>query len=359
MVSIKPKSRRFYLKRLFFLLCLVLILGIWYQRPPTSDLLSSLIEDDQPHLVLHMGPGKTGTTSLQYMLTSANLQHYSYQGRYYYASENGNTKFQTDESQFRKVFSPLVLALQELPRQGIEPVLQELNQMPPHVVVSDETLVKYKLDDWKAVAQAVPYDVTVVVTHRPYYSWMVSKKAARDTTFRNTEWLPENKLPQTWHEWKDFPFAYKATSYFLDLLQEAGIQDVRLVKFGHHMVDFCRLLEETCPSSVQLNSKPSEHYHHAIALHAAHTGYINTTRVTRLGAVKRLQELHPDPPALTDCLNKSQLDELEEYSWQLEQKVPLVSMSRKEHRAGFVAKNYCWMNMTAVLEEWKSLLHQL
>lgn len=176
------------------------------------------------HLILHTGPSKTGTTSLQTDLTTAEdlgwlaKNDFHYAGRYYrpYFNKNKNrtvinrsesklltvarTMFQDDDSatdcsDFRReleaLYEELLLRAAAAKANATErddDVSLSSSSSVHTVILSDEHFGNNWLNpaDYEAIREAVQDDwkVTVVVGYRRLYEWLLSNKFQRDRTDR-------------------------------------------------------------------------------------------------------------------------------------------------------------------------------
>ena len=155
------------------------------------------------HLVLHVGPSKTATTSLQTDLTALQealrADGYAYAGRYYTPwiddTDAGGT-FHLGRSQ-SSLLATAHSMLKQCPHSDnqrwrcCEAFAQELNayvrqQGVPHVILSEEPFGNQwrNPQDWMAIVEALrnndnnssSWHITVVVGYRHFYAWSPSAR---------------------------------------------------------------------------------------------------------------------------------------------------------------------------------------
>jgi hypothetical protein len=155
----------------------------------SSRLYAGRPPSNKTHLIFHVGPPKTGTTSIQIDLTSMQeflaLDNYFYAGRYYnpFFSTSGGLILNRSESVLHSTArvmlkprfcqqTPKTLCMEEFKRH-----LQQYRGR--NVVLSDESWGPQAWPSWQeyeAIQQSVgdEWDVTVVVGYRPYFHWLRS-----------------------------------------------------------------------------------------------------------------------------------------------------------------------------------------
>jgi len=164
------------------------------------------VEQAKPHLVLHVGPSKTGTTSLQTDLTRFQdrgylaADNYFYAGRYYHPFYNEKGILQVNKTtsplldeargmlQKECTLSPRSRCCAEFKRQ-----LDEYRRLGLNVILSDEAFNHFWLSpaDYHAIREALQdeWDVVVVVGYRRFYEWIASYKYQRDRLdHKNVVW---------------------------------------------------------------------------------------------------------------------------------------------------------------------------
>lgn len=215
-------------------------------QTPTRDVTENPIVDVdmRGHLFLHIGPSKTGTTSLQTDLTSAfnlgwlGVDHY-YAGRYYqpyYHNRTSIMKMNRSESalletartmrimkdgncsDFRRELDELYYEKREVASTNVSATALS-KPFFLNVIVSDEGLGNIWLDqsDYKAIYDAIHdvWQVTMVVGYRHFHEFLVSTKFQRDRadklgSLTKENWLSEGGrsvvpiFPDTMREWRNY-----------------------------------------------------------------------------------------------------------------------------------------------------------
>lgn len=375
--------------------------------------VNQLAPTNKPRLILHVGPSKSATTSLQTDLTSVQAEletdGYLYAGRYYNPYTNNATGQYTLK---RSESSLLTSAHNMLLRCKLEPRVEccrnfsaELRRFPHsgkqrNIILSEEPFGNFwqNAEDWEAIRDAIgdDWDVTVVVGYRRFYAWLPSARFQHERTDRNVArkgpWPAKGGLkidpffPEWWLNWRRF-FSY--TGSILDALN--GTFPVRIINLHNEehrsplTILLCDILngeaETACQRSLERDQDPTvlnsretlpSLYYDAIAVAAAEKGLVNMTAWTRPFVRAAIQSHHEDMLKLTpqdlvlDCPDISQLEALLGMSLQMEETyMPEFSQCphhRVEHMDGFeayVAQGvYCWVDTDVVLgqEAWKVFL---
>jgi len=167
-----------------------------------SDL--SLATTNKPRLILHVGPSKSATTSLQTDLTSVQrdleADGYSYAGRYY----NPYTNITSGEYFLNRSETTLLTAAHTMLKHcELEPRVEccrnfsaELRayshaKKQRNIILSEEPFGNQwqHHEDWEAIRDAIQddWDVTVVVGYRRFYAWLPSARYQRERTDRKLQ----------------------------------------------------------------------------------------------------------------------------------------------------------------------------
>lgn len=152
----------------------------------TATTVPSLPESKKPRLILHVGPGKTGTSSIQSFL---------------YKNQLGAALLRNDSAygQYIKAF-PLVFTKDRL---RVDEIFQTTNfseNLAEHarlnhtVIISNEFLGDIPRRNeavWQAFREAfAPFDVTILVTYRRFFDWWLSMYTQRAKVQSKTGLLP-------------------------------------------------------------------------------------------------------------------------------------------------------------------------
>jgi hypothetical protein len=359
-----------------------------------------------PRLILHVGPSKSATTTLQTDLTAAydaGWLESEYAGRFYrpYRAETTNALM------LNRSESPLLVTARQMlhpsycSRAGpwccetFRDQLDEYIGLNRTVILSDEAFGNMWTDpsQFRAIQQslALRWNVTVVVAYRHFYEWILSSKYQRDRTDRisnqgKVQWpgpdggralLP--LFPDTlsnWRQWFHYTdtIVYNANKGSLDV----RILDLHASTTSSILTQFlCAAnLNEDCLTSRQVDLKkdtmtimnsqahttiPSLYYD-AIATLAAETNLVNTTLHERSHVREAVRAFHEDINELKPedlvllCPSEAELTKLLEYSLTLE-KAFFVVANQQAHIDGFWSKAnsnaFCWVNATAVVNSQK------
>jgi hypothetical protein len=209
----KEKSRSCCDICTLLMLCVVAIvisintLHIFQFQQKEQDGLLRLKSPPKPRLILHVGPHKTASTTLQTHLTRfrqiLKRDNYLYTGRYYHPYYNSHHRLilnRTPDGPLQEAARGLFLrednsTLAQMLRDTYFPPpflfrrhgIKLFHRQPPNVILSDESLLKmlnmyYEKNPtgnpWEALTQ--DWDVTVVVAYRRFYDWLPSAKFQRD-----------------------------------------------------------------------------------------------------------------------------------------------------------------------------------
>lgn len=143
---------------------------------------------DKRYLVLHAGPAKTGSTTLQEALTAMEIDNYVYLGKY----------VKDGRKILEKSKEPLAEAL-ESPRCKRNSLHSNVASLPcwhqmlnmteefrdSNLLFSQEYLCSHgnlEIPQWWEGLRNLPYhQIVVVLTYRPYYSWLLSAQSEINT----------------------------------------------------------------------------------------------------------------------------------------------------------------------------------
>jgi len=177
-------------------------------RPMTLSRLSQrcVVEDSakiKPRLIFHVGPPKTGTTSLQFDLTHMQdvlaVDNYTYAGRQYelYYDDKGrlivNRTMPSLLMEAREMFQSCTLVPRSRCCAKFHHRLDDYQRRQQNVILSDESLNTNPFwkspEDYQAMKKALQDDwnIVVVVGYRRFYEWIMSLKFQQDR-------LDQNKL---------------------------------------------------------------------------------------------------------------------------------------------------------------------
>lgn len=380
----------------------------------SSQRTSSSEPPTKPKLILHVGPSKSATTSLQTDLTSLQpfleADGFSYGGRYYnpFINDNGNFDLGRSESHLLTTAHNMLKHCNFNEQSRVECcrnfTLDLLNY--PHrgnqrnIILSEEPFGNQWRDteDWKAIRDVVAddFDVMVIVGYRRFYQWLPSAHFQRDRTDRNgpvkNPWPSQGGRPLSalfpwfWENWGRF-FAYSA-----DILDAIGDTfPVRIINLhndehqsplttlvcdflGEEMVHSCEesRKRDRNPTVMNTETNKTSLFYDAIATDLANKGLIDVDRWNRTEIREAIREYHeevlglePDDLPLR-CPDPGQLNLFLNMSLALEAScVPDFAndtLHYQAHVAGFqdyVDRNkYCWVDVDelAEIEEWNAFL---
>ena len=170
-------------------------------RPMTLSRLSQrrVVEDSakpKPHLIFHVGPPKTGTTSLQFDLTHMQdvlaVDNYTYAGRQYQPYYNDKGRLVVDRTmpsllmEAREMFQSCTLVPRSRCCAKFRRRLDDYQRRQQNVILSDESLNTNHFwqspEDYQAMKKALQDDwnIVVVVGYRRFYEWIMSLKFQQD-----------------------------------------------------------------------------------------------------------------------------------------------------------------------------------
>lgn len=372
--------------------------------------------NNKPRLILHVGPSKSATTTLQTDLTAVQAaleaDDYSYAGRYYNPFVNNATgEFHLGRSE-----SGLLVAAHTMLKHCNKPsrsdccrtFARQLDHYSPqkNIILSEEPFGNMwrHPQDWQAIRSAVSrhWDVTVVVGYRRFFQWLPSARYQSERVDRHTDrtrpWPQHGGrqirpfFPNWMQVWRR---NYQYTSDILNAIN--GIFPVRVINLHNPerhsplRVLLCDVLqgatETACQQAVERESNDDETvmntqstapslYYDEIACVAARQGLVNITAWSRKEvreAIQHRQEvelgLHAKELDYLDCPSQAKLDALLNVSLELEEKyMPDFAKDerqRDQHREGFTKyverRVYCWIDAKALLSHddgWKEFFKQ-
>jgi len=327
-------------------------------------LVEETLESSKPTLLLHIGPAKTATTSLQTYWTEISLpDNWSYQGRFYHPHLNRHGT----GWMLNRTLSPLAIALRQITfnhTAAIPHLRYELSQIVQNTLVSDESWGRWNREDYRVLESFTDMlDIQVLLVHRPFHEWIVSKKYQMDRLDdfkpRATRWKHPNAGPKAWTDDNDFAWrSRKSTADWIDQIPFP----TRLVRFGDNICQrvTCEGILQSpktdCDTTLplpthQLNVRMERDMPQwdSLVLLAAHRGFIDKRRFTRVEVRNTLSANYTLPPS-NHCLNATVLEELRQYAWQQELRV--YSDAKLEDIVLDPSK-YCWVDTHRIVEEWK------
>ena len=366
----------------------------------------------KPYFIIHAGPPKTGTTTLQQELTLLNetlaKDDYVYAGAY--MREGRNIPWADGALAFSKIWRSFkcqkAIAEARLRSNSTGkywesvPCWQEMEkEMRPYqgmnIIVSDETMsyetkelpdVGHAPIDWISVHRMFPeYEILVVLTYRRFFEWLPSAKQQED---RYTPYKPKmNRWP---HQKKGkalhplFPtmarrvpphrhIAYVPTHRVHEWWSpHVNISVLNLHEPTGIVTNFlCHIIPNTphaCAASrlsqteSRYNPEQSLSYD-MLTTAAAEAGWVNTSRFKRRQVVKAIQHYHEEVLNLTaqdfplECPANESLRDFLALSLEIEANfLPDFFQSpygEATHRSDFQKavdrQKYCWIDAAAVL----------
>ena len=375
---------------------------------------------NKTHLVFHVGPPKTGTTTLQTELTNLEAalaeDNYFYAGRYYhpYTSLDGSFHLNRSESVLHDVARTMLKRrmCQKKPRtRCLEKFQQELNDnyRGRNVVLSDETWgaqVWKTWEDYHTIQQVLgeEWQVTVVVGYRPFFQWIRSQMFQRYRMDRPIDWKDDwpgqgfgESVRTLFPDYHKYDKWYNDGHRFTDLVvhNTKGRVHVRVMslvqgtdslrtKFAcqmlpdaHHACAESRRLDDERQEGdeIMLNTREKvSHVHYdMLATQAVELGRVDPNRHSRVEVRKALHrfaetELGMSPMELDlACPTQEELDELLDLSLALERECLGVAWARQteaDTRKAFQEdvgkKVFCWVDANSTLskEPWMSFLNR-
>lgn len=376
---------------------------------------------NKPWFLLHVGPPKTATTTLQIELAELNSSGVLEQADNMYlgrdsrvsesAPEFGTRVFRllTNASchvqvQAARLNNTTTTSYPECWRELVN-VLHELRGTGKHVILSDERFgfvdsrIYY---DWQAIQDIFEkeWNLQVVVSYRRYHDWIVSVKNQqyRENGFIR-KWPQYNggaaPLPPLYDSLQlmmlnSHPYKYLYTSTLLHKLNRYNISSS--VFNMHHSVKKTTLLSTfacqlprapalclhtstnaTTTAETRSNAALNYLVYDVLVCQAAEWGFINTTRYTRPAAAQMAQAFHQNVLNQTklplDCPTKLELMSLLQESMDYEQEIlPDFYMSplgktrlENDFWKAVQEHKFCSMNAKATLQQdvWRDFFQNL
>jgi len=370
------------------------------------DILQSIPFDRKPHLVIHVGPSKTATTSLQTSLTQFQdylaADNYTYSGRYYspFNDERGNLHLNPKVSPLLKETTDMLkkrkcsLNPRSLCCSSFKTMLDEYKDRGQNVIISEEAInhIWVRPTDYVAVQEALQdeWRVTVVVGYRRFYEWLPSYKYQQDRLDHKVPWKTEwpgqggrpleGLFPNYFRHWRQL-FSYTDSALnnigvtfpvkLLNLHDETSVRSNFLCNIVPDAPTSCKESldrdQRGAETTINTRSETSSFFYDTIAIAAAQTALVDVNKWRRGEVVKAIQIHNEEVLNCTvldlelDCPSEQQLKEFLQLSLDLEKNLmpALFSTGEVEHRAAFYrkveAKAFCWVDAEAVLnsERWK------
>lgn len=371
---------------------------------------------EKPLLILHVGPGKTATTSLQVDLSTPLIasclaeDDYLYGGRFYLNSTENHGKWNEGPESFSPSLQLLRDILIPARARHTDSVCTSTNthcwqllgqQMEEfagnnHVILSDEPLaLRWTSENAIAMKTALgaSRDIVVVIGYRRLFDWLPSSIFQRNRKrLVDRHWPSRGELKMldplwpllgTTDSWKEYHYTF--TDSLIDATQAASLQyHILNVHDQEHTIPnqfFCHVLQDatsccahtfdsnttTNMMNVRTDSLVHQLYFDTITTAAASKGLINTTRYKR-HEVREALRRHYHAKGLNSwpmyCPTKRQLEQLLEQSLRLEREYiwpDLTQESRDqfkiEHREAFERKvqegAFCELDIKVSLENFR------
>lgn len=382
----------------------------------TSDDDDSMINEETsdvlPRLILHIGPSKSATTTLQTDLTAALDDGWltsEYLGRFY----RPHRAAVTNVLMLNRSESPLLVTARHMLHSNdcsrpsaiccsrFHDALETYRVMNSTVILSDEAFGNMWTDPahFHAIQTALSshWKVTVVVGYRHFYEWILSSKYQRDRTDRignmgKVQWpefggrslLP--MFPDTLNEWRQWFHYTDSIVHMAKASMEVRILDLHAMTNRSILTQFlCTAqLHEDCWTSQQrdlelafmtmMNSQANTTipslYYDAIATMAAEHQLVNTSLLQRSSVREAVRAFHEDTNGLApndlilQCPGEVELQTLLDYSLDMEKRF-FILPDQQAHMDGFWSKvrdkAFCWVNALAVVQSprWKEFFAQL
>lgn len=369
--------------------------------------------EHRPRLVLHVGPQKTGTTSLQTDLTRFRrfllADGFHYEGRFYhpYVNRKGRTINNRSGSAIVNDLYCLGKAKNKslsLQRQCLERVKADLAihyQRKENVLLSDESMSNWTNQIYNLIKEVLgdQWRVEVMVTYRHYYEWILSKKFQSERVDRRNpvkfRWkhekgwepvplIPHWKKPNRWNapdlqqilEQIDntFPFT------FINMHSPSPLRTTLLCDASLQTPQSCtksRKIDISEPSSTTImNTQKAvvdHRFYDAIAFAAVEKGMVNTSLFSRDEVRKGVEQHQEKILGLSAkdfamaCPKEAELKELLDFSLSVETNILPGSNATTlaEHKSGFrekiVEKEFCWVDTSTILamEEWQTFFDSM
>ena len=337
---------------------------------------------EKPRFVWHVGPMKTGTTTIQGRLALLHSTGVLERDGWHFASQSG---------QFKGIKQDDFVA-------RFKEEMDRLRMQGKNVVLSNENYsVFYRSEDYRRIKEVLgdDWDVSVVIGYRPYFEWIPSMwsqkhkltrkeiSGERDYPWRNNQGQPTRQILPMFPDY--YAKAQKGRMYadsvvefvkpffniqMLHLYDSMGLLS-KLVCDILHAPAACAESRHKDLEDRRANQGSVEPIHgNAIALAAAEQGLIDTAKWKRTAVIEtvtaRLHEITLDELPMV-CPDQTILDRLWNRTLEMEahvfpalaQQDPEREMKLREAFEKKVSKRtYCHVDLESVLSDpdWRNLL---
>lgn len=373
-----------------------------------SEAIVSNNDQQKPLFVLHVGPSKTGTTTVQYF--AQNNEKVMEDANVYYLGHNGKNRQQDTHRLHSTCLSGSNFDEQACKEKWAEiyRILDDHHAKNHIVLLSEERFSYYHKEKdeearlWKyLVPLQEKWDVRVVYTYRRYYDWLPSKYYQVFNPMGGSRYEANMAKRLEWPDMKgkvipSFPEFFEAYSNKWSLKHPAAMKKKYEDRFDNvwffnmHMEGdflpnfFCKMVPEagslceylrTEYTSIVKNPSTSKHVHFdMIAVEAYKRGWLDKS-LARRDVAQAVEDFSAEQgyDKMTDfpldCLTPEQTESLLSQSLSFESKtVPKYFASPKGEvvlREGFAASlekhKFCTVDVDVVLEErkWQKFLKNM
>ena len=362
---------------------------------------------NKSRLVLHVGPPKSASTSLQTDFTllqdTLKVDGYEYKGRTYskFTSAAGKKSLKRVDSDVQRIGRHMFKHCHQTPRKKCaEGFVRELNNILNNtkhcrnVIISDEAYALWTEKDVLALREALndTWEVLVVIGYRRIFDWLPSTKFQRERVDRwgafKSNWPGPGRqgkqleplFPGYIQKWRDY---HIYTDALVEIFQkEFAVSILNLYEKTTIRTTFlCKILLDTpnaCNASRQLDKQQGEthvndhddapsSFYDAVATTAAARGLINIDVIERrfvLCDIRKHQQevLNQGPfefPLI--CPSENELDRFLNESLRMEadllgENERNISDHIESFRMKVACNAFCWVDSEAVLdmEVWQS-----
>ena len=336
-------------------------------------------KETKPRFVWHVGPLKTGTTSIQDGLSSLDRAGFLAKDGWYFAGHSGSFRG-IRENVFRTRFKA---------------EMDRLRLMGKNVILSNENFsLFYGSEDYRRIREVLgdDWDVTVVIGYRPYFDWIPSMWS-QSFKLKREENIGKREYP--WHDDRGeptrrimpmFPSYHKrmdSSSRFADSIADFvkpyfNIQMLHLYDpKGLQAKLVCDILQARAACAEGLRKSKKEKranqanfdpiHSDVIAMEAARNGLINTAKWKRIAVIEAVMAHLQNRTMPMVCPNEDVLERLWEQSLEKEVRVyPELAAQdparTNKLREGFQKKaeqnTYCRVDLERVLADpdWRNVL---